>query len=289
MRAHGDPDLKIYGIFGYPLSHTVSPAIQNTAFDYHQLKSIYFAFERNPPRFKYLMRHLKTFALDGFNLTVPFKETVLPYLDRLSGEARQIGSVNTIKKEKKSWVGYNTDGYGFLAGLKECRFNISGKKCVVLGAGGSARTVVHELAKQRARSVLIANRTKSKALKLAREMGQRHAAVSIRGVSIKNSDLREGMKEAALVVNTTKVGLRKRDPLLIKKKWFGRKKKLVYDLIYKPRMTKFLKSAREAGCQIQNGETMLLYQGAQAFEIWTGKKAPISLMKKALDHELRSS
>src|SRR3989338_6041780 len=115
MHRTGDPELKVYGIFGYPLGHTVSPAIQNCAFDYHKLKSIYFAFERPPARFRFLMRNLKSLLLDGFNVTVPFKEVVIPYLDRLSRAAKLIGAVNTVKKEGGLWVGYNTDVDGFLA------------------------------------------------------------------------------------------------------------------------------------------------------------------------------
>src|SRR5262245_35944341 len=127
MRTTGDPDLKIYGIFGYPLGHTASPAIQNRAFDVHKLKSFYFAFERPPARFRFLMRNLKAFLLDGFNVTVPFKGTVIPYLDQLSPEAKAVRAVNTVKKEKNVWAGYNTDIYGFLAGLKEAKFNPKGK------------------------------------------------------------------------------------------------------------------------------------------------------------------
>src|SRR3990167_2851930 len=137
MRAAGDPELKVYGIFGWPLGHTVSPVFQNRAFDYYHLKSIYFAFERPPSRFRFLMRHLKSFMLDGFNVTVPYKETVIAYLDRLSPEARIIGSVNTVKKEGNRWADYNTDLHGFLAGLREAKFRASGKSGMVLGAGGS--------------------------------------------------------------------------------------------------------------------------------------------------------
>src|SRR3989338_4343662 len=100
MRIAGDCDFKIFGIFGYPLGHTVSPAIQNSAFEHYKLRAVYFAFERPPARFRYLMRRLKPLVLSGFNVTVPFKETIIPYLDRLSHEAKLIGAVNTVKKEK---------------------------------------------------------------------------------------------------------------------------------------------------------------------------------------------
>jgi shikimate 5-dehydrogenase len=115
MRASGDPDLKVYGIFGFPLGHTASPAIQNRAFEACGLKSFYFAFERKPGRFRFLMRNLRSLLLDGFNVTVPFKETVIPYLDVLSPDARAIGAVNTVVKKGRRWIGRNTEWVGFLA------------------------------------------------------------------------------------------------------------------------------------------------------------------------------
>src|SRR3989338_1292502 len=161
MHRAGDPELRVYGIFGYPLAHTISPAIQNCAFDHHKLKSIYFAFERLPARFRFLMRNLKSLLLDGFNVTVPYKGVVIPYLDRLSPEAKLIRAVNTVKKEKNSWVGYNTDVYGFLTSLrKEGRFNPRGKRALLLGAGGAARAVAYGLGQSGAKEVRIINREK---------------------------------------------------------------------------------------------------------------------------------
>ena len=172
MRAASDPELKIYGIFGYPLGHTVSPAIQNCAFEYYKLKSIYFAFEHPPTRFRFLMQNLKSLLLDGFNVTVPFKETVIPYLGGLSPEAKMVGAVNTVKKEKDHWIGYNTDIYGFSAGLQKVHFKSKGKRALILGAGGSARAVAYALAKGGIRKVFIANRTQARARKLANKFGR---------------------------------------------------------------------------------------------------------------------
>ncbi len=286
MRAQTNSDLKVYGIFGYPLAHTVSPAIQNCAFDFYRLRSIYFAFERSPDRFRYLMQRVRSLVLNGFNITVPFKEAVIPYLDRLNSDARVVGAVNTVKKEKNRWVGYNTDVYGFLASLKKVRFKAKNKAVVVLGAGGSARAVLFALGKAGAGKITVANRTLSRAGKLARKFRKMFPRIKWNAVSLKGSSLKAFLPEADLLVNTTKAGLKAQDPLLIPKSFFPKRKILVYDLIYKPSETKLMKTAKRLGHRIINGETMLLYQGAKAFEIWTGRRAPINPMRKALHDAL---
>jgi len=288
MRLHGDRDLSVYGIFGYPLKHTASPAIQNSAFDHHSLKSMYFAFERTPAEFRALMRNLKTFLLDGFNLTVPFKETVIPYLDRLSPDAKAIGAVNTVKKEGRRWIGYNTDGHGFLAGLREARFRPRGKSAVILGAGGSSRAVVFALATQGAKRMVIANRTRSRADRLVRRFRRLFPKVSFERVDLRGSAFRNAVGTVDLVVNATQVGLRNSRETLIPKRWLPKHRILVYDLIYKPRRTQLLQEARLAGHRVQNGETMLLHQGAKAFQLWTGRSAPLAKMKKALAGALQA-
>ena len=282
MRAAGDPELRVYGIFGYPLAHTASPAIQNCAFDDCGLKSIYFAFERPPARFRFLMRNLRSLLLDGFNVTVPFKEAVIPYLDKLSPEARAVGAVNTVKKEKGRWVGYNTDIDGFLAGLKAVHFKSKGRQAVILGAGGSARAVAFALASSGIRKISVANRTQSRGRNLIRKFRKMFSRVEWADINFRGNEFERALSEASLLVNATKVGLKKADRLLVRKKLFPRHKILVYDLIYKPHRTQLLRLADKLGHQIQNGEMMLLHQGAKAFEIWTGKRAPISKMKKVL-------
>ncbi len=288
MRAASDPELKVYGIFGFPLGHTVSPAIQNCAFEYYKLKSIYFAFERPPARFRFLMRNLKSLVLDGFNVTVPFKENVVLSLDRLSPEAKTIGAVNTVKKEKGRWIGYNTDTYGFLAGLHAANFKSRGRSVLIFGAGGSARAVAYGLAKSGIREVFIANRTQARAQSLVNRFRKAFPKVQWSVSGLKGEKFQSALLKSELVVNCTKVGLKKSDRSLIAKNLFPKRKILVYDLIYKPRRTKLLSIASALGHKTVNGETMLLHQGAKAFEIWTGKSAPVQKMRKALQDALRS-
>jgi shikimate dehydrogenase len=288
MRGRSSPELKVYGIFGNPLAHTVSPAIQNCAFDFYGLRSIYFAFERSPERFRYLMRGLHSLVLSGFNITVPFKETIIPYLNRLSPDARIVGAVNTVKKETNRWVGYNTDVYGFLAGLEQARFKVKKKTVVILGAGGSARAVLFALGKGGAGKIVVANRTFGRARKLVRKFRSLFPSIQWTAIEIKGNQLKLFLSDADLLVNTTKAGLKPSDPLLIPKSFFPSRKILVYDLIYKPNETKLMKTAKRLGHRVINGETMLLHQGARAFEIWTGKRAPINQMRKVLHDALCS-
>lgn len=288
MRVAGDPDLKIYGIFGFPLAHTISPAIQNAAIDFHGLKAFYFAFERSPERFRYLMRRLKTLLLDGFNVTVPYKEMVIPFLDRVHPTAKAIGAVNTVKKEGRKWVGYNTDYEGFLAGFRLARFAPRGKCTVLAGAGGAARAVCFALAKSKVKQISIFDKVPGKAKKLAAYYGKLFPSVQWRVPEFTNENLKTALQKADLLIQATPVGLHAGDPLIVTKSMFPKRKILIYDLIYRPRLTKLLKLAKRLGHKVLNGETMLLEQGARAFEIWTDKKAPVSVMRRAMNDVLRA-
>ncbi len=282
MRISGDREIKLYGLFGFPLSHTVSPAIQNRALEFHKLKAFYFAFERSEVEFRFLMRHLSSLLLDGFNVTVPYKEKAIPFLDRLHPSARQIGAVNTVKKERKSWVGYNTDFEGFLCGLHQARFNPKGKRVVLLGAGGAARAVCFALAFKQAGQITVFDQFPKKTAELTRHYKERFSKVVWQAPVYSKENLKQALHQADLLINATPIGLHEKDPLLVEPKWFPARKIVVYDLIYKPRLTKLLKIARRLGHRTVNGETMLLMQGARAFEIWTGRRAPVREMRKAL-------
>ncbi len=271
--------LDLYGIFGHPLSHTLSPAFQEAGFENAGLRAHYLVFDLSEPSFKRAMRAINKFPLKGFNLTVPYKQAVIPYLDRITPEARAIGAVNTVYRFGKKWYGTNTDAEGFWLSLKEkWNFKASGKQALVIGAGGASRAVLYALASNGVKSIAIRNRTASKASRLARDF-KKLFPKTLFSVS-KNSDL-NGFD---LIVNTTTVGLHKTDKALISVRDLPRQgKKYFVDLIYNPAETPFLKLARKKGHKTLNGLPMLLYQGARAFEIWTGKKAPVDTMREVLN------
>ncbi len=275
-------DIKVFGIFGFPLSHTLSPLMHNQALRALQIPGIYFAFERNRNQFLRLLRPRKKWILDGFNLTIPHKETILPYLDATDASAKLVGAVNTVKRVGNRWIGYNTDVYGFSKSLSEASFKAKGKKAVILGAGGGARAVLAALLKLGAKEIVIFNRTSSKSGRLVNEFQKKFRRSRIKNIQHRN-DLRVEFQNTDLLVNATSVGLKPGNTPPIPVSFLPRKKRmLVHDLIYGRRKTKLLQAAKRLGHRTADGEAMLLYQGARAFEIWTGKKAPLKTMRKAL-------
>lgn len=285
------PEFSLYGIFGYPLAHTLSPAMQEAAFRSLGLKAFYLALELDPGHFRKVMRGSRRLLLDGFNVTVPHKETVMRFLARVSPEAGAIGAVNTVYREKGRWVGTNTDACGFLTALeKDAGFRARDKKVLILGAGGGTRAAAYALAGRGAREIRIANRHPERARRIIRDFRPLFRDTLFKACGLAGADLTDALREADLVVNATSVGLKPGDtpllPLRLIPKAGAGKRMLFFDLIYRPAMTRFLKQAKGRGHRVMNGLGMLLYQGARAFEYWTGKKAPLSVMRKALLEEL---
>ncbi len=265
--------------------------MQEAAFSAAGLKAYYLVLELGLSSFKKVMKDMPHLAVEGFNVTVPYKETVIPYLDILTPEARAVGAVNTVFRQGKKWTGTNTDVYGFLTSLKtEGKFLARGKKILILGAGGSARAVAYGLASQEAKEILLANRHPERAVNLIRKMKPLFPKVSWKAILQDVKQLKPALQEAALVVNATSVGLKAGDASLIPASWIpgasAKHRILFFDLIYRPALTPLLKAAKSKGHKAVNGLGMLLFQGAKAFEIWTGKKAPVPVMKKALEASL---
>ena len=283
---------KLYGIFGYPLSHTLSPAMHEAAFRRLGIDANYIVLELIPAFFKKLMSQSAKLSLCGFNVTVPYKETVMSYLNSVRPEARAIGAVNTVFRQGNRWVGTNTDMEGFLLALmKDGGFRPSGKKAVILGAGGAARAVVYGLSQEGAREILIADCFPQKALKIADDMRKIFKRVGYRAVAAGTPEVKEAIQKADVIINATPLGLKPQDPRVIPESWIpqgGVKKMFFMDLIYNPPVTSFLKAAKRKGHRTLNGLAMLLYQGARALEYWTGRKAPVSVMRQALLQALKA-
>jgi len=278
-----DQKLDLYGIFGHPLNHTLSPVFQEAGFEKVGLLAHYLVFDFSEPVFKRTMRSLSKLRLKGFNLTVPYKQTVIPYLDWITDEARAIGAVNTVYRFGKKWYGTNTDAEGFWLSLqKEWKWKSKGKNVLILGAGGAARAVLYVLASKGVVSISVWNRTESRAQELIASFSKLFPKTNFFSTALeKKSDL----SSFDLIVNTTSVGLHAKDKMLLTEKNIpsaAAGKKYFVDLIYNPAETDFLKLARKKGHKTLNGLPMLLYQGARAFEIWTGKKAPVQIMRQAL-------
>lgn len=275
---------KIVGIIGYPLGHSLSPAMHNAAFRKLGIDYEYVPFEVEPEDLKEALSGLRALHIAGFNVTIPHKEAIVPLLDEVTKLARTIGAVNTVQNQEGKLVGYNTDGPGFIESLKEdANFEPEGKSAVVLGAGGASRAVSTMLAEVGIKSLTITDIIEDKARALSEYLGG-----PCRFVKIESAGLQKSIEEADLLVNTTPIGMApKINNCPISEKTKFNKKTLVYDLVYNPSETKLLKAAKAAGCKTCSGLGMLVRQGALAFSIFTGEEAPVDTMWDAARRDLR--
>ncbi len=260
-----DANTEIYGVIGYPVRHSLSPVFQNAGFRHLGINAVYLAFEIPPKELKTAILGLKGAGVKGLNVTIPHKEAVLELCDWISEEVKEIGAVNTLKFSERI-EGYNTDWIGFLRAVEEVE-SIKGKKVLLLGAGGSSKAIAYSLHREKVK-VYIWNRTKEKAEKLAEKYGF---------IVIDRPE--DVLEEVDMIVNTTSVGLKDDDPPLFDYSLL-KPEHTVMDIIYKE--TLLVREAKKKGCRLVSGLSMLVHQGARSFEIWTGCKAPVKVMKRAL-------
>ncbi|MEW6001142.1 MAG: shikimate dehydrogenase [Nitrospirota bacterium] len=267
---------KITGLFGYPVEHTLSPAMHNAAFEALKLDYCYVAFLVSPDYLEDAVRAIKALNLRGVNVTIPYKEKVIPLLDQVDDEASFIGAVNTIVNSSGRLIGYNTDGRGFMKSLDENNIFIEGKDILIIGAGGASRAISYYLS-QRAMNLFLYDIDKERAEKLVGDL--RKIRNNVFGIE----DMTD-IDRFHVIINATPLGLKKEDPLVFETT-FLRADQIVCDLIYK--RTALLEEASKKGCITLNGLGMLLWQGAFAFELWTEKKPPIDVMRDALYKSLK--
>jgi len=270
---------KLFGVFGYPVSHTFSPGMHNAAFKKLGVDACYVPFAVSPERLGDAIRAIIPLGLCGLNITVPHKEHVPGYLDALSEEARLINAVNTVEVRSGKLIGHNTDGRGFLRSLdKDAGFNPKGKIFLFIGSGGAARAVGFSLARSGAKKIMFHDIDTGKSNALVADIKQK---VGMDVESIPEDALAASAAQADCMINATPLGPRKADPMPIRKEYLL-KKHLVCDLVYNPPDTSLLRAAKARGAKGLSGLGMLLYQGVISFEIWTGAKAPTAVMKRAL-------
>ncbi|QTH46635.1 shikimate dehydrogenase [Cohnella sp. LGH] len=273
-----DSHTALFGVIGDPIRHSKSPIMLNRAFRETGVNGVYAAFHVTPERLEQAIAGVRGLGFRGLNVTIPHKVEVMQFLDEISEGAQAIGAVNTIVNENGRLIGYNTDGIGYVRSLKEeAEPDLSGKTIVVLGAGGAARGILWALAQEGPAAIFVANRTEAKAVELA---GSFPSAMRISAVP--GNGLQSVVAEADVVVNTTSVGMSPNvDALPIDPAWL-KPGAVASDLIYNPLKTAFLSRAEERGCRIHGGLGMFVYQGAYAFEYWTGKPAPIAAMREVV-------
>ncbi len=278
---------RIVGIFGDPIVHTRSPAMQNAAFRALHLPYAYVPFHVRPADLANAVQAIRAYNLLGVNVTVPHKERIVRYLDDLSAEAKLCGAVNTVVNREGVLFGDNTDGRGFLASLQERGLSPQGRNVVIIGAGGSTRAVLVSLIRAGSTRITIANRTVAKARALVRAY-RTLGDTQLETVSLNRLEDPILFSNAALVVNCTSVGLHGEafPPLAFHA---TPRACLFYDLLYRPEQTSFLRQARAARRSTVDGRRMLLHQGALAFSLWTGQPAPLQDMTRALNRALRTA
>ena len=248
--------MKKYLVVGNPIDHSFSPKLHNNWLKENNIDAKYEKTKLDKDEIESLINNIKQKKIAGCNVTVPFKKTVIPHLDKLSPEAEQTQSVNTITIEGDDLVGHNTDIFGFMKAIESLDFNIKSKNILILGAGGVVPSIIFALNKMNVSEIIISNRTKEKAEDLK--------------VLFKNLKVVEwgSLPDFDVIINATSIGLNEETIDLDFSK--SGKNKLFYDVIYNPKETNFLKTGKKLGNKTENGKTMFIYQASEAFKLWHG-------------------
>lgn len=268
------------GLIGYPVEHSLSPWIHEQLLSNAGLIGEYTSIEIEPDSFSTKILTLKDRNIDGFNVTVPYKEKIIPFLDEIDGEAQAMGAVNTVLNKHGKWIGFNTDGLGYLRSLQgKYPTLLANKKnpVLIIGAGGAARGIYYALVKAGFIKVDIANRTLEKACAVA---GLKNDNTITACLSLDEAE--SALYKYAVIIQTTSIGMKPEENRAIMKLDQLMPGTIVSDIVYQPLQTQILKEAQEKGAHIHLGHMMLLYQAQYAFEIWTGQSVPIDNLDKKL-------
>lgn len=273
---------KLFGVIGDPIAHSMSPAMHNDAFTRLGIDGYYHPFHITPNDLATAVQGMKVIGIQGFNVTIPHKSAIMPLLDQVDPLAKAIGAVNTVVRENGGWTGYNTDGAGFVRGLREAYgAPLEEKRVLLIGAGGAARAIYYTLASENVTRIDMANRTSEKAMNLVES-----CPYPVKSTVKTINEAAEQLGEYDIIIQTTSIGMSPligESPISVEKIKPGA---FVSDIIYNPLETKLLQEARKQGARIQNGLKMFVYQGALAFEKWTGQTPDIKRMEEIVCHQL---
>ncbi len=272
------------GLLGSPVAHSISPMMHNEGFRQLDLDYVYLCFDVGTDNLKTAVEGMKVMGVRGFNCTMPDKNLMCELADELSPAARMIGAVNTVLNENGKLTGYNTDGIGYMQAVKDAGHNIIGKNMTLLGAGGAATAVCVQAALDGVAQINVFSirdqffeRAQRMVDTINKETNCKASLYDFEDETV----LKKSIADSHILTNGTSVGMAPNtDNCIIKDKSFFHEDLIVSDVIYNPRETKLLKMAKEAGCETFNGLYMLLYQGAEAFKIWTGKEMPVEIIKE---------
>lgn len=272
------------GLLGSPVAHSISPMMHNESFRQLGLDYVYLCFDVGTEGLKTAVEGLKTLGVRGFNCTMPDKNLMCELADKLSPAAKMIGAVNTVLNEDGVLTGYNTDGMGYMQAVKDAGYDIIGKKMTLLGAGGAATAVCVQAALDGVKEINVFS-IRDQFFERAQKMVDAVNKETKCKVSLYDfedeSVLKKSIEDSDILTNGTSVGMAPNtEACIIKDSSFLHEGLIVSDVIYNPRETKLLQMAKEKGCHTFNGLYMLLYQGAEAFKIWTGKEMPVEIIKE---------
>lgn len=273
------------GLLGSPVAHSVSPAMHNEAFRLLDLDYVYLAFNVGTDSLKDAVKGLKTLGARGFNLTMPDKIAILDLVDELTPAARLAGACNTVINDNGHLIGHTTDGIGYMRSVADAGHNIIGKKMTLLGAGGAATAICTQAALDGVKEIDIFRRNRPEAFAQTVAFADRTAKDTGCKIHVYDfadeTQMKKSLAESAILTNATNVGMSPdTDAIPIPDVHFLHPELIVSDIIYNPRQTQLMKIAASMGCPVFNGMYMLLYQGAAAFECWTGLEMPVAEIKK---------
>ena len=274
----------IYGLIGYPVSHSLSPVMQNTAFSTTNHDAVYLCFPVHRNALSQAIDGIRSLGISGVNVTIPHKIAILSFLDQLDSVAAEIGAVNCVVNREGVLTGYNTDGLGALKTLEAANITLNNQDITILGAGGTTKAIDYYLAPL-CHSLNIINRTETKAIQLASTLQERFHKPII-GNPLNPSTLRKAVDTTDILINTTSVGMHPNSDTSIIPKALLHPDLTVFDVVYNPLTTQLLKDAEQVGAKTINGLQMLVYQGAQAFKLWTGLEPPIPAMYRSATRAL---
>jgi shikimate dehydrogenase len=271
---------QIYGIIGDPIEHTVSPAMQNAAFSELGMDCIYLPFNVKGDDLRFAIQGLRALNIRGLNVTIPHKASVISLLDELDPLVESLEAVNTIVNSEGILKGYNTDASGFWRSLQSEKIDPDKKKALVLGAGGAARAICFMMADKGA-DMTILNRHLQAGQKLADRISGLFRR-EVRALELNKDNLTMELKDAEIIINTTSVGMFPNVEETLVPARLIKNRQIIIDIIYNPLQTRLIRDGRKRGAKTLGGIEMLVQQGAAAFEIWTGKKAPVDVMREAV-------
>jgi shikimate dehydrogenase len=270
---------RLYGIFGYPIAHSLSPLMHTLAFRYYDLDCLYVPFPVLPERLAAAVAGAVALGVCGFNVTIPHKEAILSYVDEVSAEAEFVGAVNTVRIVDGRTTGYNTDSEGFMQPLRALPLPFTETSVCVLGAGGAARAITMALLQAGCPILAVANRTHSRGERLVMALQERFPHATVCAVPFDR--IEPVARGSRLIVQATSVGLHHGEGALLPDACFHAGQ-VVYDIVYRPLHTPLLQAAERRGATVIAGLDMLIGQGAEAFRLWTGRAFPVAIVRREL-------